>query len=45
VDRIGFRFQQPVDLTRSITVLREYHDLFYEDFQTFFPELRAHVAQ
>lgn len=45
VERIGSRLRRPVDLAPSISVLQDHYELFQSDFQTFFPELRAHVAQ
>jgi acyl carrier protein phosphodiesterase len=41
--RIGRRFRRPMDLTGSLPIFREHETAFLEDFQSFFPELIAHL--
>lgn len=45
VQRIGFRLRRPVDLGPSIAIFERDYDLFHEDFNAFFPDLRRHVAE
>jgi acyl carrier protein phosphodiesterase len=41
--RIGRRFRRPLDLTDSLPTFQEHETAFLEDFQSFFPELIAHL--
>jgi len=41
--RIGRRFRRPLDLTDSLPIFQEHETAFLDDFQSFFPELMAHV--
>jgi acyl carrier protein phosphodiesterase len=41
--RIGRRFRRPLDLTDSLPIFQEHETAFLEDFQSFFPELIAHL--
>ena len=41
--RIGRRFRRPLDLTGSLPIFQKHETAFLEDFQSFFPELIAHL--
>ena len=41
--RIGRRFRRPLDLTDSLPIFQEHETAFLDDFQGFFPELKAHL--
>jgi len=41
--RIGLRLRRPLDLTDSLPIFQEYQTDFLSDFQSFFPELLAHL--
>ena len=41
--RIGRRFRRPLDLTDSLPIFQKHESAFLEDFQSFFPELMAHL--
>lgn len=41
--RIGRRFRRPLDLTHSLPVFQKQQTAFLNDFQTFLPELMAHL--
>ena len=44
LNRIGARLRKPVKLGGSITALESRRSEFHDDFVTFFPRLKAHVA-
>jgi len=41
--RIGRRFRRPVDFTDSLPIFQKHETAFLDDFQSFFPELMAHL--
>jgi acyl carrier protein phosphodiesterase len=41
--RIGRRFRRPLDLTGSLPIFQKHETAFREDFQSFFPQLMAHL--
>jgi acyl carrier protein phosphodiesterase len=43
--RISHRFRRPFDLTGSLPVFQNHEPDFVDDFQSFFPELTAHVKR
>ena len=44
LDRLASRLSRPVPLADAVSVLETKYDTFHAEFQTFFPELRAHVV-
>jgi acyl carrier protein phosphodiesterase len=40
--RIGRRMRRPFDLAGSLPIFQQHESAFLEDFQAFFPELKAH---
>jgi acyl carrier protein phosphodiesterase len=41
--RIGRRLRRPFDLAGSLPIFQQHQSSFLEDFQAFFPELKAHL--
>ena len=41
--RIGRRMRRPFDLAGSLPIFQQHESAFLEDFQAFFPELKAHL--
>jgi acyl carrier protein phosphodiesterase len=45
LERIGYRFRRPVNITGSLPFFQAHETAFFDDFQIFFPELIAHMQQ